>query len=443
MKKVIKLCCLFMCTCLTACGDVTSTFQPTKNVTNLLKRAKNPIELDSEVTESRDFKEFLNKFTDFSLKFNDSFMASYDDKSSNSAISPLSLFFALAMTSECVANNSKDEILNALNMTSNELKTNLPILYALENSTAYSYDDMEGKKVISSIKDLNNSIWLSKRLNKSESALNNLADYYYVDSYESDFLYNNKEANKDFRQYVKEKTRGLIDKDFNLDKNTLLVLLNTLYLKDIWSDLSDSLHFTSGTYDFINRDKTTTKSKLMMGKYIVGRALKTDTYSSFYTTTKSGLRIYFLKPNNSNLEDVFIKENIDNIMNYDYKSENIDVDYYTSIHFPKFEASSNEDLVTLLIDDFEIKDIFNPYKADFSSISPDEMYVKQVLHSTKLKVDEKGIEGAAITAVLAPDSAGPSERESVYEQLIIDRSFGYVVTDRYGVTLFSGIINKI
>ncbi|MCH5180907.1 MAG: hypothetical protein J1F32_06815 [Erysipelotrichales bacterium] len=443
MKKISKVCCLFMCTCLSACGDINSTFQPTKNVTNLLKTANNPIEINNEKIETADFKGFLSKFTDFSLRFNDSFMKKYDDKSTNSAVSPLSLFFALAMTSECTANNSKEEILNALNMTGSELKNNLPILYALENSTTYSYDDMEGKEVISSIKDLNNSIWLSKRLNKSEDTLNALANYYYADSYESDFLYKNEAANKDFRQYIKDKTRGLIDRNFDIDANTLLILLNTLYLKDIWSKSTDKLSFTNDTYDFINRNKSVTKSKLLKGKYIKGRALHTDTYSSFFTTTENGLRIYFILPNNSNLENVFIKENIDQITNFDYNNENLDADYFTSTYFPKFEASSDEDLVELLNDDFKIHDIFNSSKADFSSISSDDMYVKQVIHSTKLKVDEKGIEGVAITAIMAPESAGPSEREIIYEEFIIDKAFGYVLTDKYGVTLFSGIVNKI
>lgn len=449
MKKISKLCCLFACLCLTACDDITSTFTPTKGVTNLLRNAKDPLEIKNDLTRNEDFKSFLNNYTDFSLKFNDSYLSRYDNRLANVAISPLSLFFALSMTSECASNNSQKEILNALNMTSEELQQYIPILYSLENTSTYSYDEM-GNATLSSTKELNNSLWFSKELNKFENTLDVLANYYHVSSYETDFLNNNAKANEDFKSYVKDKTHDLITPSFDLEKQTLLVLLNTLYLKDVWNELGNDLPFTDSEYPFYSRshDCSIAVSRFMKGKYISGRVLRTESYSSFFTKTYNGLKIHFLTPNNSyTLDDVFNKENIENILdlnNYEYKNDELKTEYYTSTYFPSFEASCDEDLKDLLSKDFKISEIFTG-QANFSNITSDEMLISKVMHQTKLKIERKGIEGAAITAVIGDASSSiPTDKyKSVYEEFIVDKAFGYVITDRYGVTLFSGVVNDI
>ena len=450
MKKISKICCLLTCLSLVSCGDVTISFIPTKGVTTLLKKSQEPLNINYDHTKSENFKTFLDKFTNFSLKFNDSFLNTYDDKSSNVAISPLSLFFALAMTSECTANNSQIELLNALNMTTSELRENIPILYGLENTTSYSYDAKKDEKILKSVKDLNNSLWFSNKVNKSINTLNNLANFYYVDSYETDFKNHNTQANKDLKAYVKDKTRGLIEPSFNLDIDTLLVLLNTFYVKDVWNEIGYDLSLTDTLYDFIGRNESINKTNLMMGNYVGGRAIHTDSYSSFFTKTQYGLKIHFLVPNESyKLDDVFNKENINNILNlnnYEYSNHELKERYFTSTYFPSFEASCNEDLVDLLRENFKIYDMFNQYKADFTNISfDDEMYVSKVIHQTKLKVERKGIEGAAITAVIFDEAASgiADGYTSVYETFVVDKSFGYVITDKYGVMLFSGVVNNI
>ena len=67
------------------------------------------------------------------------------------------------------------------------------------------------------------------------------------------------------------------------------------------------------------------------------------------------------------------------------------------------------------------------------------------IHKTKLKVDEVGIEGAAVTIMMMCESAAPSEDpiKYVYHDYIVDRSFGFILTDSKDITLFSGVVNKI
>ena len=115
--------------------------------------------------------------------------------------------------------------------------------------------------------------------------------------------------------------------------------------------------------------------------------------------------------------------------------------YETTTKFPKFNAESKYDLVEAL-QNKGIKDVFSS-NADFSPISNTDLSCSQVIHSTKLGVDRKGIIGAAMTYVMTDGAAAPDRRTKIHEEFIVDRAFGYLVSDRYNRIIFSGIINKI
>ena len=57
-----------------------------------------------------------------------------------------------------------------------------------------------------------------------------------------------------------------------------------------------------------------------------------------------------------------------------------------------------------------------------------------------MTVDKSGIEGAAVT--LVGDTEG-AEDKIVFEDFVLDRAFGFVITDSRDITLFSGVVNKI
>jgi serine protease inhibitor len=66
-----------------------------------------------------------------------------------------------------------------------------------------------------------------------------------------------------------------------------------------------------------------------------------------------------------------------------------------------------------------------------------------VLHKCKLTVDKKGIEGAAVTASDGAGAGDPGSYTNVYHDFVVDRAFGFVLTDSYGTVLFSGAVNTL
>ena len=90
-----------------------------------------------------------------------------------------------------------------------------------------------------------------------------------------------------------------------------------------------------------------------------------------------------------------------------------------------------------------ITTLFERSNCDFSGLSYEPAYCEDIVHATKLNVNRKGIEGAAVTILANPGAAAPDEFEDVYLQFVIDRAFGFIISDAYGNTLFSGVVKTV
>ena len=105
-----------------------------------------------------------------------------------------------------------------------------------------------------------------------------------------------------------------------------------------------------------------------------------------------------------------------------------------TVYLPRFSLeyfTKLKDVLALL----GMTDAFDSSKADFTKIHPtEELYISQVLHKTALKVDEKGTEAAAVTAVII-------ETTSIGDPAVFraDRPFILAIRERNsGSILFLG-----
>ena len=295
---------------------------------------------------------------------------------------------------------------------------------------------------------LTNSIWIDNDIVLKDDGLDALRDDYYCYSYEVDFDKAPKETAREVKKFVNEKTKGLINPDFEFDESTIFMLMNTLYLKDIWNEEGLDLSYADKSYTFTNSDDSVSKKQLLKGYYNDGRTLQTEDYSSFYTSTQHGLSLHFVKPNDGKrAKDVFTKEAMEYVLdrgNYILQDDEKLERYHTNCVFPEYAADSDFDLIPMLLEDFKIIDLFDPYRADFGPLTDDDAYVEEARHMAKLEVDKSGIKGAAVTymAVCGSAAPGPEEYKDIYETFEVDKEFGFILT--YGnAILFSGIVTNI
>lgn len=396
-----------------------------KNNNNLVKLLSEISETKT-VAEPENYADFIIKYNNFSSKIAD-YALDYDTKD-NTVISPYSIFSCLVLLSAIADNDSKTEILNALNMDEKLIIDNYPYFYSLHN-----YEN-----TISQEKTYN-SIFIQNDLKIKNDCINNLANNYYCYQYQADFK--NNFTNKMITDYVSKNTNGLINEDFEISKEAIAVLINSLYLKTIWNE---PLQETENSYNFKNNDLSITSTKLYKTDYSYGKVKQENNYSHFYCKTKNNYKMKIILPNEGiNISDIFDNELISYVNNYhNYDDSNI----YTRCVFPKFKLESSLlGLKELLNNKLGIKKIFDSANADLSKlfyINPnDNVYVDEIKHKSVLEVDEKGIVGASVTmAIIAETTAIIIEKK---EDFIIDKSFGVIITNKNDEILFTGIIDKI
>ena len=420
----------------------------------MLKAANPKNNVSFNQLKEEDFLLFLNKIDTFAAKLSAKIYHSKEQyKDMNYAVSPLSIYMALAMAIDCANEITRQEMLDAVGVTYEEVVKYTTYLYSLRNAEFTYFNEEKNKQEVSAFEMLNNSIWINDYYVKNikQGGVDSLVSNYHSDVFKAPFATNNKLANQLLTDYVKEKTKGLINSDFGAPTELIFALVNTYYLKEIWEENLDELPSTKEEYDFVNSDNSITNTKLLEGRYVYGRVYETDTYTHFYTTTKHGYKLKFIVPKEYiSVHDLFNEDNlkeVNNINDYNsYDQENNEM-HLTRTLFPKFEAEFDDDIKNVLFNEFDIKSLFaveNP--CDFSNILQDvDALCSAVIHKTKLKVDEVGIEGAAVTVMMMCESAAPDEDpiKYVYHDYIVDKSFGFILTDSRDITLFSGVVNKI
>lgn len=438
IKAIVSLLCAGACALsFTACsGDVVGK-------STLLGEPKAVERVEYSALNTDDYKSFTSAVETFAADFAAQAYADYK-KQDNFAVSPISVYTALALTAECANGETRAEILDALGVTHEQLKTQFPTLYRsleVEHKSAHAVGDG-----ISGRLDLTNSIWVNEGTEVKQPCIDSLSDNYYAYSYSADFANSNAEANKAVRDFVSKQTRGLIDRDFELSTETLFTLINTLYLKTIWYEDGRDLAFTRESYDFTAKDGSVKKTQLLQGKYCSGRVVEFDKFSTFYTSTYDGYKIKFILPKDGyTVDQAFTAEHIaevNSLTSYnDYDNSEMK-HYLTSVLFPEYKCKYDENIIEILQDKFDIDLLFSSSACDLSTLTDRFCYCNKIRHVTDLTVNRKGIEGAAVT--IEPWAGSPaSPFEIVREEFIVDKAFGFIITDEYNTTLFSGVVNNI
>lgn len=365
--------------------------------------------------------------------------------SGNFAVSPVSVYMGLSIAAECAADETRSEICSALNIEYDTLKAEFNKLYS---SLIAEYKSGLGSN--NGRLSLTNSIWLNDgngTLKVKDECISSLADNFYCYSYSADFTNQNAKANKALKRFVKDQTYGLINKDFNISNEASFVLLNTLYLKDIWNAYGDNLPFTSENYEFVGSNGDVKSQKLLQGYYSIGRVYEDETFTHYFAQTYHGYKVKFILPKAGyTVADVFTSENIAKVnalTDYNALDEENLLRYNTRCLFPEFSASFDDDLKSLLESSFGIRSMFDSEKSNFSSLSDMPNYCTEVRHATELTVNKKGIEGASVIVIPGAGAAGPDEYQDVYVDFVVDGAFGFILTDWYDTTVFSGVVNSI
>jgi serpin B len=357
------------------------------------------------------------------------------EEGKNLFFSPYSITAALAMTAAGANGNTKQQILDALQVTLQGVAFDQAI-NAIDQSIMSHADATAGLtlKVV-------NSAWLQSGWNFKVSYLDHLAKYYGAGVNLLDFSSNPDECRTVINTWVAGQTN---DKILNLlpegsiVSNTALVLTNAIYFLADW--LYAFNPDCTMDKDFRLMDNSTVKVPGMSynnsDSAVVMRYSRMSGVSALDFPYKGDrLAMTVLLPDSgafTSAENSLSASMLSQLFSA-FRPETLQVS------LPKFTFTFGTVSLTDAFKALGMTDAFQPELADFSGIDGTrDLCVDDIYHKAFINVDEKGTEAAAATAVvLIYKSARPV--------FIVNRPFIFVIRDKEtGTVLFIGrVLNPL
>ena len=114
---------------------------------------------------------------------------------------------------------------------------------------------------------------------------------------------------------------------------------------------------------------------------------------------------------------------------------------YVMMWLPKFEIESNNPRTIDILRHLGLENVGSGSQPFGLIADQENFYLTCFIHATKLKVDENGTEGAAVSLGGMDNSVGPGGEEPSIREIVFDRPFiFYIQENTTGTILFIGSV---
>lgn len=345
------------------------------------------------------------------------------EKTDNWLVSPFSLQCALGMLSNGAAEETHDEILYALGLSQ----------YSQEEVNAYFKKLIEGLHTVNSAITVKtaNSVWGNAGVPLKEDFQKMNIENYSAMVSQLDF--SDPSAVDQINAWCNQTTEGLIPSILDeVNPTATVYLLNSLYFKARWESEFSPEKTQEGNF-------TTSSGKVIKAHFMQAKRMAAYVENEWFTSTNLPyqndsyvMRLILPQPEIS-IDQVLqaLSESDENLWKNTILAD-------INLKMPRFALENKLDLVSTL-QALGMKKAFTN-GADFSSMSDISTYISLVQQATRLKVDEEGSEGAAVT-VIEGDLMSPLPEEKV--DFFLDRPFLFQILEpATGTVLFIGQVGS-
>ncbi len=353
----------------------------------------------------------------------------------NQVYSPANLYYALAVSAELTAGSTRQQILDAIGV--GDMDTLRQQANTYWNACYYDRKDQTL---------LANSIWLDEGLDYNQETMDTLAGNYYTSVYQSDL--DSPKTAKAITSWLNKQTGNLLKGNTggpNIPQVPALMAYSTVFYRVKWSmfgefnpqnNTQDIFHAPSGdrTVTFMHRKEVQTTYYFF------------EDFGAISLGLRDGGRMWLILPDaDKTVEDVLSSSDyaqlVLSVNREQFYGEESEHHKYMKVNLsmPKFDISASSDLRED-VEALGIREMFQT-TADFSgSVESDlPVWFESINQATRIAVDEEGITAASYIELPGAGAAKPPEE---IIDFILDRPFLFVVSNRYEVPLFAGIVNE-
>lgn len=366
------------------------------------------VELDAAVTHA---------YTDFGINL---FRDLVDESpTGNLFISPTSAAIALAMTYNGAAGETREAMATALGVSGMSLEglntANAEWLEALA--------DTQDRKVELAVA---NSIWARQGFPFRATFFDRTQRFYGAETRELPF---DAVALESINDWAKRNTRGKIESILDrISPDDVMFLINALYFKGQWRYRFDEGETQPGAFTRLDGSQVDAP---MMRQRTALPYLDGDDFRMVSLPYGNGRfsMVLALPDPGVDLRVLYDALSPESWESWIGDLQETDV----RVVLPRFRVESDKRMNDTL-GRLGMEIAFSPFAADFSEMSPAQLFIGFVRQKTFVEVDEQGTEAAAVTVVGVQLTSAPS-----YPVLEFDRPFFFVIQDNAtGTILFMG-----
>lgn len=383
--------------------------------------AKDNVELTPEVPGKYDGKLTQGLQSGAVDIFKQSVKTEASDK--NIIISPLSIQYAVGMAANGASGATLDEMMKLFGTGSdklNEVNSNLKALTG---------------KIIGKGKNytvgISNGVFYDASKYQMAGAYENILLKDYSAKLQQLNFNKTDESLKTINGWVADKTEQKIQKVLDgIQDNEFMFLINALYLKASWDQPFEAE--ATRNIDFTNSNGLTHVISLMNQRSDISYFKTDDEKAIVLPLSENRLEAVFILPQKLNVLDYINSLNDEQIKKIYSNTKKQDL----MIGLPKTELTLKYDLKPIL-EDLGISTAFSN-AADFTKmgVATNKILLTRALHDVFFKMDEKGIEGAAVTTIGVGVTSLP-------EYVEFNKPFVMVIRDKEtGTYLFMGKVEK-
>ena len=343
----------------------------------------------------------------------------------NVFISPLSVFAALAMTETGSAGETSAAMRRVLAVPPAEDETEF------HSSTSALLKSLKAQKDVTL--SIANALWSDSKYPLSSDFMQRCRMLYEAEATTLNFA--EPAAAKTINAWVNRNTHGKIPNivDASQLRSAAAVLTNAVYFKGLWAEPFEKSETQDRPFHLANGQE---KKVSMMHESPIADAYRSGKgfeaavlpYKSSDPRSPGIVLIAVLPAKGTSPEAALAGINVKEL----YASQAARLD----LRLPKFTTDYSASLRPAL-EKLGMGIAFSGH-ADFKPMGSPNFYISDVLHKTRLEVDEEGTVAAAATSVMMAATAMRLEQPKT---LVFDRPFGVLLYDtRTGAILFAGVI---
>ncbi|PKL22431.1 MAG: serine proteinase inhibitor [Spirochaetae bacterium HGW-Spirochaetae-4] len=343
----------------------------------------------------------------------------------NMLFSPASVHIALSMTLNGAGSSTRDEMLGILSPPDATLET----LNAETAAMVASFENLREGTALS----VANSLWIDQHYPVSPRFVTDMERSFQAETASLDF--NSPTAAKSINAWVSQATNRKIESIIDrLSADMRMVLVNAIHFLADWKYPFDANDTRNRVFHTSTKDIRTPFMNKSMSMHLIQVP---EGQGVLLPYTDERMQFFAIMPDTGTIGDWLQGQDatlIDAVFAA-LEQPKTRVELSLPKFLDRFEKPLSRDLQTL-----GMRIPFDPDRADFSGMHAEglkDLFIGEVLHKTFIRVDEKGTEAAAVTAVvMRVTSMMPTG-----EQMVFDRPFVYGIVDtETRSTLFLGIM---